>query len=155
MIRIRQADWELDQQTLGSIRREVFVEEQGVAESEEWDGLDVGARHWLAETGSGEAVGTVRVLPSGQIGRMAIRKGYRGQGVGRALLEQVLDTLAADGNQVPFLNAQTAVIGFYQRFGFEPVGPIFDDAGIPHRRMVKGRRKRLICLDHPVAPRVS
>ncbi|NBC49124.1 MAG: GNAT family N-acetyltransferase [Gammaproteobacteria bacterium] len=137
MIRIRQADWALDHQALSSIRRDVFVEEQGVPEAEEWDGLDAAARHWLAETGSGRPVGAVRVLPSGQIGRMAVRKGYRGQGIGRGLLKQVLDSLAADGSQDPFLNAQTAVIGFYQRFGFEPVGPVFDDAGIPHRRMVR------------------
>lgn len=134
--RIRAADWARDDEALRAVRREVFVEEQGVAEDDEWDGLDPRARHWVAESSTGEAIATARVLPTGQLGRMAVRAGYRGQGIGRALLEEVLRVLAAEGQPAPFLNAQTQVIGFYQRFGFEAVGPVFEDAGIPHRRMV-------------------
>jgi len=134
--RIRAADWERDRHALRDVRQAVFVEEQGVAESEEWDGLDLQARHWVAETTTGEVIATARVLPTGQIGRMAVRASFRAQGVGRALLREVLRVLAVEGRRVPFLNAQIQVIGFYQRFGFEAVGHEFEDAGIPHRRMV-------------------
>ena len=34
------------------------------------------------------------------------------------------------------LGAQTHAIGFYEKLGFAPYGPEYDDAGIPHRDMV-------------------
>jgi predicted GNAT family N-acyltransferase len=90
MIRIRSARWGHDQPALRLIRHEVFVDVQSVPAADERDGLDANARHWIAETEAGEPIGTVRLLPSAQIGRMVVRAGYRGQGVGTALLEQVL-----------------------------------------------------------------
>ena len=39
-----------------AVRREVFIDEQGVTEREEIDGLDPGCVHFVAEQG-GEAVG--------------------------------------------------------------------------------------------------
>jgi predicted GNAT family N-acyltransferase len=35
------------------------------------------------------------------------------------------------------LAAQVPVVGFYERLGYEVVGETFEDAGIPHRSMVK------------------
>ncbi len=34
------------------------------------------------------------------------------------------------------LGAQVHAIGFYEKLGFEAVGPVYMDAGIPHRDMV-------------------
>ena len=34
------------------------------------------------------------------------------------------------------LGAQVQALGFYERLGFVAEGPVFDDAGIPHREMV-------------------
>ena len=73
-----------------AIRREVFIDEQNVPEAEELDDLDAGAIHILARDVEGEAWGTARLLiqgATGKIGRVAVRKGARGTGLGARLIE--------------------------------------------------------------------
>jgi predicted GNAT family N-acyltransferase len=140
--RVREADWERDQAALRAIRESVFVREQGVPIELEWDGLDPHCLHLLAETGNGAAVGTARLLPDGHIGRMAVLPEWRGRGIGRALLQALIDAARRGGVARVILNAQTYAIAFYEKAGFEAVGAEFLDAGIPHRRMI-------LQLDHP------
>ena len=76
-------------------------------------------------------------MDTGKIGRMAVLKPYRNQGVGSKVLESIL-TVAREMNiKSVFLFAQIDAINFYKRFGFEEEGAIFDDAGIPHKKMNK------------------
>lgn len=133
--RIRRADWDADAARLTAIRRQVFVREQQVPETLEWDGLDTEALHLLAEDADGAAIGTARLLPSGQIGRMAVLAEHRRQGVGRALLLELLRVSEAEGRARLFLNAQVGALPFYASLGFEAEGDVFEEAGIPHRRM--------------------
>ncbi len=144
---IRRADWALDGTSLQAIRRQVFVREQGVAEDLEWDGLDTEAVHLIARDADGAAIGTARLLPSGQIGRMAVLAAYRHRGVGRALLLTLLRIAQAEDYPPPFLNAQTSALPFYAELGFEPEGEIFDEAGIPHRRMRLAHPEPLLAAD--------
>jgi predicted GNAT family N-acyltransferase len=134
--RVRRVDWTHERGKLRAVRIEVFVREQAVSESLEWDGRDQAAVHVLAEDDAGRPVGTARLLPSGQIGRMAVLPAWRGRGVGKALLRELLRIASADDFPLPFLNAQTSALPFYRRAGFVPVGEEFQEAGIPHRRMV-------------------
>jgi predicted GNAT family N-acyltransferase len=68
----------------------VFVAEQGVPMDLEWNGLDGQAVHLLAEDRDGRPMGTTKLLASGQIGRMAVLRPWRGQGVGGRLLGEAL-----------------------------------------------------------------
>ena len=131
--RIRRAAWDdpTDRERLRLIRREVFIVEQQVPEALEWDEDDASAIHLLAETSDGGPVGTARILPSGQIGRMAVRKSWREQGVGKALLQAAIEHCS----RPPFLHAQVYAIPFYATAGFSPVGEVFLEAGILHRVM--------------------
>lgn len=133
--RIRRADWAADAARLTAIRRQVFVREQQVPEALEWDGLDSEALHLLAEDADGAAIGTARLLSSGQIGRMAVLAEHRRQGVGRALLRELLRIAEDEGRTRLFLNAQVSALPFYAGLGFEAEGEVFEEAGIPHRRM--------------------
>jgi ElaA protein len=122
------------------IRFAVFVEEQRVPRELEVDEFDVMAVHLLAvEEGTGNPIGTARILDKGKgvakIGRVAVLPGYRGRGVGEALMRAALDRARRSGHTVAVLDAQVPVIGFYERLGFVAEGAVFDDAGIPHRRM--------------------
>ena len=136
---VRRAQWLDDGAALVAIRRHVFIEEQGVPESLEWDGLDPGAVHFLAVSTSGAAIGTVRLVRDAaeglHLGRMAVLDPWRRQGVGSALLYAALDWARAEGVVLVRLNAQLAAQAFYMRAGFVAVGEVFDDAGIPHRAM--------------------
>ena len=132
---------------LGAIRRQVFVEEQGVPEELEWDGLDAGASHFLAQV-DGVAVGCARLLSDGHIGRMAVLQPWRGRGIGTALLRAVLDACRRRGQAQVFLNAQIAALDFYRRLGFHAVGGEFMDAGIPHLRMERAMENLAQHLNH-------
>ena len=132
---VREVPWDEADERLRAIRREVFVQEQGVPEDLEWDGLDPDCRHVLAETESGEAIGTGRLLPDGHIGRMAVRKPWRRSGAGSALLERLVAMARARGHALIVLHAQSYVTAFYRRAGFEPFGDPFIEAGIPHVEM--------------------
>jgi predicted GNAT family N-acyltransferase len=74
-----------------------------------------------------------------KIGRMAVLKSYRLQGVGAKLLRRAVATAKKIGARKIYLHAQVAVIGFYEKLGFRSVGPVFDEAGIAHRKMVLGK----------------
>ena len=120
-----------------AIRAEVFIEEQNVSLAEEVDGRDGECLHWLATDATGP-LATLRVLPLGEtakIQRVAVLKRARGTGVGAALMRHVMAELPALGFTRAMLGAQIDALGFYERLGFVARGPIYDDAGIPHRDM--------------------
>lgn len=132
---VRRASWDEAGNQLRAIRAAVFIDEQNVPVELEWDGRDTHSLHVVAVSESGEAVGTGRLLPDGHIGRMAVLKPWRGRGVGRAVLLELLAAAGEKGFTSVELNAQTRAVDFYARFGFEAVGREFLDAGIPHRAM--------------------
>lgn len=119
------------------LRREVFIEEQGVSEADELDDLDDEAIHLLAEDGA--ALGSARLLlrgETGKIGRVCVVKSARGRGIGAALIRAAVEVLRARGMAQVKLGAQTHALGFYEGLGFVAQGPVYDDAGIPHRDMM-------------------
>lgn len=135
---IRTAAWPGDADTLRAIRREVFVEEQGVAEAIEWDGRDGECVHAIALADvDGAPIGCGRLLPDGHVGRMAVRAPWRGRGVGGALLAHLVVLARAAGHAKVALNAQTHACEFYARYGFVPAGEVFMEAGIPHQEMIR------------------
>lgn len=119
----------------GRIRLEVFVEEQKVPLEEELDARDAQCLHAIAYDAGGRAMGTGRLLPDGHIGRMAVRKPWRGQGVGSLLLTALMDAARRRGDAEVVLDAQLQARPFYARHGFVEEGETFMDAGIPHRVM--------------------
>ena len=132
---IRVLDWSDAAALARPVREEVFVLEQRVPLELEWDEHDAGCRHAIALAAGGEAIGTARLLPEGRIGRMAVRKAWRGRGVGAALMRALLDEARSAGMTEIALHAQTHAAGFYRRFGFSATGEPFDEAGIPHVEM--------------------
>lgn len=134
-IEVREANWADEETIVRRIRNLVFVREQQVPAEHEWDGRDDAATHLLAFDHRGDAIGTARLLPDGQIGRMAVLAERRGFGVGRALLDAAVAAARERGDYEVFLNAQTHALRFYETAGFMPVGAEFEEAGILHQRM--------------------
>jgi len=113
------------------------VQEQGVSADIEMDGLDSlsTTRHFLAYE-SDVAIATGRILGNGKIGRLCVIDGYRGKGYGKKLLGTMLfHALESYEYDQLFLNAQLTALPLYEKCGFVAEGPIFDEAGIEHRRM--------------------
>jgi len=133
---IRPARWDQERESLSLVRERVFVREQGVPPELEWDEGDAHAVHLLAFDPDQNPIGTARILPSGQIGRMAVLPAWRGHGVGTALLREAVALATAPNLPTPFVHAQTNAVSFYHRHGFRVQGLEFWEAGIPHRLMV-------------------
>lgn len=132
---IEEVDWINAQTQLRAVRQHVFIEEQQVPVELEWDGLDETAIHLLALDAEDKAIGCARILDNGIIGRMAVLKGRRGQGVGQALLNAAVESCRSRGCKNITLSAQTHAIPFYERAGFIVCSEEYMDAGIPHRDM--------------------
>ena len=141
-LRILAARWDGDRPGVEGVRRAVFIDEQGVPEPDEWDGLDPGSRHVLAVIPKRDAVGTARLEPTGKIARVAVLPQYRGTGIGAALVGYLVDLARTLGHTRVYLNSQSSAVGFYERLGFRAEGPEFDEVGIPHRRMSLQLRQR-------------
>lgn len=137
-VKIAVVDSDEDLEKCYSIRRAVFVAEQNVPEELELDDRDAEATHFLATTVDGEAVATARYYMKegrAKIGRVAVLKQYRGLGLGREVMKFVINRAFEDGFAEAVLDSQVSAMGFYSQLGFVAEGPVFDDAGIAHRRM--------------------
>jgi argininosuccinate lyase len=121
-----------------AIRTEVFVVEQRVPPEEEMDELDRDAVHVLAWR-EGSPVGTGRLVMTenahARIGRMAVLRPHRRNGVGSAVLETLMEVAGDRGVRTVSLAGQLHAIPFYERFGFVARGDVFVEAGIEHRMM--------------------
>jgi predicted GNAT family N-acyltransferase len=134
------ADWSREDQrtALLDLRGTVFIQEQGVPEQRERDGLDGDCWHVLARDDAGRPIGCGRLTPAHKIGRMAVLREWRGRGVGAALLRELVARARAQGWPEVALDAQVSAIGFYEREDFVAYGEEFEDAGLPHRAMRLG-----------------
>ena len=145
---VRVAEGPADREACFTVRKEVFVGEQGVPEDIEYDAYDAVALHVLAVREDGVPLGTGRLLfgeaaagktggnaSVGSLGRLAVTQAARGLGVGAALVRAIEDAARAHGLAAVDLHAQTHALGFYERLGYVAYGPEFPDAGIAHRAM--------------------
>jgi predicted GNAT family N-acyltransferase len=132
---VRAADWNLDETAIALVRRAVFIVEQGVPEALEWEPSDAQCRWFMAVSPVQAVIGIARLTKDGRVGRMAVRSEWRKRGVGRSLLECVLQAAGDLGLSEVHLSAQIHAMPFYARFGFVAEGPEYLDAGIPHRTM--------------------
>lgn len=131
------ADWSRpkDREALQAIRQQVFVVGQNVPEARERDGRDPDCWHVLAHDEQDQPIGCARLESNHKIGRMAVIDDWRDRGVGRALLRELLTRARAQGSTEVTLSAQVSAQPFYAKAGFEPVGEVFEDAGMAHQSM--------------------
>ncbi len=129
--------WRSHQQQLSAIRRAVFIQEQQVPEELEWDEFDESAQHVIAVNNEGKPIATGRIKVDGHIGRMAVLKTYRQQGIGSAILLTLLAVAKQQNIDRVYLHAQVSAISFYEQHGFVCSSEQFMDAGIPHKSMTK------------------
>jgi predicted GNAT family N-acyltransferase len=130
-----------------AIREVVFIEEQRVPEGIERDAEDAKAYHVLAML-KGHAIGTGRLvmLPQpppdesgiwAQIGRMAVLQANRKGGVGSLLLQALEQEARKRKVAGVLLHAQLIALEFYKKHDYQPVGAVFEEAGMPHLQMQK------------------
>tara|TARA_B100001175_G_C19421000_1_gene596079 strand:- start:734 stop:1150 length:417 start_codon:yes stop_codon:yes gene_type:complete len=135
-IKIKRVSSIEEHQNCLSIRKKVFIEEQGIPGDIEMDDDRVNATNFYALFAE-ECVGTARyrVTNNGiKLERFAVLKPYRNLGIGKALVKFILNTLNDDEI---YLHAQESVVDFYTLLGFEKIGKRFFEADIPHWKMIR------------------
>lgn len=121
------------------VRAIVFMEEQEVAYAEEVDEFEHSALHILGEIdGEPMAAGRIRFLGGyAKLERIAVRKAWRGRGLGHELVEYMMAIARERGLSKFKMHAQAHLVDFYRVHGFEPKGEMFQEAKIDHFLMVR------------------
>lgn len=122
---------------LWRLRQQVFVVEQA-SPYPDLDGRDLepDTRHLTIADGQ-VLVACLRLLtePDGQrIGRLAVAPSQRHQGLAGHLMDAALLRV---GDRRCRLDAQTALVDFYARYGFRIEGPEFVEGGVAHLPMMR------------------
>jgi predicted GNAT family N-acyltransferase len=135
-VKIKQVTWREAENDLRAVRTPVFIEEQAVTPEFEWDELDAGAVHLLAVLQDFNSVSQptacLRIIDYHKIGRMAVLKEFRGNGLGAMLLKAAVEICKLHKSKVITLSAQTHAIEFYGKAGFKVTSDEYCDVHIPH-----------------------
>ena len=123
-----------------AIREEVFVVEQQVAAEEEFDEFEDESHHFVALDEHDEPVGSARWRHTDKgikLERFTAKQSMRGQGVGTAIVQAVLDDISqkAPKGTYLYMHAQLPAVPLYLKFGFQTKGDPFDECGIMHYLM--------------------
>lgn len=135
---IKKVETEEEINKIYQLREQVFVGEQGVPLEIERDSADQKAIHIIAQYDN-QSVGCGRIVfyqDTGKIGRLAVVKEYRGQGIGKALCSELINIATLKGYEQIILHAQLGSRGFYEKQGFQTSGDVFEEAGIKHIKMI-------------------
>ena len=128
--------WAKDIQIIKDIRTEVFIKEQNIPEELEWDKYDDGAKHFgILSNDILIAYARVLIKQNIHIGRMAVRKKYRREGIGSFLLSNICNQVDDRNQKKIMLSAQEQAIPFYEKNLFQIRGNKYLDAGIIHYDM--------------------
>lgn len=122
------------------VREIVFVQEQGIDASLEYDDLDDVCTHVIGLLDE-QPVTTARLRPVdsavGKVERVATIQTARGHGYGKEIMDEVERVAKHQGLSELRLGAQLTALPFYEKLGYEAFGDEFLDANIPHRMMRK------------------
>ncbi len=122
------------------VRNLVFVEEQSVPYELEQDEFDVLSTHVLV-TDQNKPVATGRAYIDRQkpelarLGRVAVVAEYRRQGIGRKVMDKLLEQIRNWSCKQVKIHAQLRVEKMYEKLGFKRLGQEFEEAGIMHVEM--------------------
>ena len=123
------------------LRREVFVEDLGIALAMDQDAQDAGAVHGLVRNRMGLALATARLVQEGpqfsRIARVAVVRTMRATGFGRVVVQALMQRAAERGDTRVLVRSQCSAQGFYAQLGFTPTSEPYDEAGIAHIDMAR------------------
>ena len=134
MFRVQSGHWNKLEQDAKFIRKQVFIIEQNIPEEEEWDDQDMISDHFVVYD-QNQPIATARLLQNNSVGRVAVLKAYRGQGIGRMIMLEIIRQAHQQDRKFLHLSSQVHAISFYEKLGFSIQGDAYDECGIPHIKM--------------------
>ncbi|MBU6246604.1 MAG: GNAT family N-acetyltransferase [Xanthomonadaceae bacterium] len=132
-------DWSRDgdREAVRQLRRMVLIDGLGLPAAWEFDDGDPLALHLIARDDADCPIGAARLTPDQRISRIAVLPTWQGQGVGTALLRQLVDRARVFGWSEVLLDAPAELVPFYAREGFTPCGELFETAGRMHQPLCR------------------
>lgn len=134
MYRVQSGHWDKLEQDAKFIRKQVFIIEQNIPEEEEWDDQDMISDHFVVYD-QDQPIATARLLQNNSVGRVAVLKAYRGQGIGSMIMLEIIRQAHQQDRKFLQLSSQVHAISFYEKLGFSIQGDAYDECGIPHIKM--------------------
>ncbi|AWA47145.1 GNAT family N-acetyltransferase [Acinetobacter junii] len=134
MFRVQSGHWDKLEQDAKFIRKQVFIIEQNIPEEEEWDDQDMISDHFVVYD-QDQPIATARLLQNNSVGRVAVLKSYRGQGIGRMIMLEIIRQVHQQDRKFLQLSSQVHAISFNEKLGFSIQGDAYDECGIPHIKM--------------------
>ena len=123
------------------LRQDIFIIEQDCI-YDDIDGLDDKSEHILLHRVDGEIIGYLRIVPPDikfrehSLGRIVVKKGFRGRGLGKKLVEKGIDRVRRGGTPGIRIEAQAHLEKFYKNIGFSTVSEMYSVDGISHVQMM-------------------
>ncbi|MDD9880174.1 MAG: GNAT family N-acetyltransferase [Candidatus Marinimicrobia bacterium] len=135
-VKVKNVKTSAEKSSVISIRKDVFIKGMNIPKSLEIDDNEDDAHYVLAYLGN-TPVGTARWRRTDEgikFERFAVLDGFRLLGIGRKMTKFILSQIPK-GEHI-YLNSQNTAIEFYKNIGFKSVGPMFEEVGIPHQKMI-------------------
>ncbi|MCC8365461.1 GNAT family N-acetyltransferase [Xenorhabdus sp. PB61.4] len=118
-----------------NVRKYVFTDEQGFADEIDIDEYDDIALHVVVFDAE-NPIAVLRAVPQHndmlKVGRVAVLKAYRGQGIGRLVMEFVENYARKNGVATIGLSSQCHAQPFYESLGYQTKGEIYMEDGAEH-----------------------
>ncbi|GBU10476.1 hypothetical protein AwErysi_00920 [Erysipelotrichaceae bacterium] len=135
------------------VRKVVFSREQGYDSTIDYDSIDQNSWHIVIYDNNTE-IATARLYRNFEqnvygIGRVAVMHAYRGQNLGKLVMDELIKQAIASGEfRRIILHSQVPAQNFYQKLGFTTVGEIYLEEGQPHISMELQLRVRGFEIAH-------
>ena len=125
-----------------TVRRAVFMDEQGYSEQMEVVPEEERVSLHLVIYDDGIPVGCGRLLPdpaprSMHAGRIAVLKSHRGTGLGRVIVRLLTEKAKERGAEIVHIGAQKYAVPFYEKCGYHKCSAEYMDGHIPHIAMAR------------------
>ena len=135
-VKVKNVKRSVEKSSVISIRKDVFIKGMNIPKSLGINDNEDDAHYVLAYLGN-TPLGTARWRRTNEgikFERFAVLDGFRLLGIGRKMTEFILGQIPK-GEHI-YLNSQDTAIEFYKNIGFKSVGFMFEEAGIPHQKMI-------------------
>lgn len=134
-INVQPVSWKEGRKDIEQIRERVFVSERRVPWHIEFDGKDRFAHQVLGTNEQGEPVACGRITNKGMISRISVVRGYRRQGVGELILNELLAIASRLELKRVSIAANLEAVEFYTHLGFQVEGKVYMEGGLPRQHL--------------------
>jgi predicted GNAT family N-acyltransferase len=129
-------NWEQAAPLLRNLREKVFICEWRIPKKVEFDRKDRQAFHMLVcDDISQEPVATGRILPTGEISRIAVLNSYRKDEIVELVLSGLIEIAKELELKEVFINSPLENVHYFSQNSFQTAGAVYMEAGMPRQKM--------------------